>query len=223
MFHLRNALLLPALAIAAPLLAQSDRFDRGAPPATITSQGNAEPSTRIAVEAFRAADALALLGKGRIVITDASPIPDDTNQPPDDTMPIYEAAIIDELARKGYDVAHVADPGQLAEVTVSHAVVVPEEARHKPVSGAMSVGVSNRGIGYGLAIGVDLSKPKKAIIATRIAVRIRDAATRRVLWEGHAEGQSRATDTGRDDPRIAARLAKALFARFPEARVIAAP
>jgi len=195
----------------------------------VATQGNAEPSKKIDVETFRAADAADLLGKGRIVVTDAPPPAnataddDDANQPlagPDEKLPVYEAAVIDQLAGKGYDVAHVSDPGQLVEVAISRDIVVPEEAPHKPVSGEVSVGVSNRGTSYGMALAVDLSKPRKAITATRLDVRIRDKATRRVLWEGHAQGQARVTDGGDDDTRMAGRLAGALFARFPQGKIV---
>ncbi|WP_353230571.1 DUF4136 domain-containing protein [Novosphingobium sp.] len=203
----------------------------------VATQGNAEPSRAIDVETFRAADAGDLLGKGRIVVTDTSPPPpspvpvasDGALAPrdPDETaspakLPVYEAAVIDQLAGKGYDVAHASDPAQLIEIAVSRDVVAPEEAPHKPVSGEMSVGVSNRGVGYGMAIAVDLSKPKKAIIATRLDVRIRDKASNRVLWEGHAQGQTRLTDSGSDDTRVAGRLAGALFAKFPDGTVVPA-
>jgi hypothetical protein len=204
----------------------------------VATQGSAEPSRAIDVETFRAADAGDLLGKGRIVVTDTSPPPPAMPAPlpgdaalaprdPDETatpakLPVYEAAVIDQLAGKGYDVAHASDPGQLIEIAVSRDVVVPEEAPHKPVSGEMSVGVSNRGVGYGMAIAVDLSKPKKAIIATRLDVRIRDKASNRVLWEGHAQGQTRLTDSGSDDTRVAGRLAGALFAKFPDGTIVPA-
>jgi len=235
-------LLIPAfvvLSLAAPALAQPfpggwGGARHGAWPddgGRVATQGNAEPSRRIDVETFRAADAGDLLGKGRIVVTDApppAPIPHDADHDgpaiadggADEKLPVYEAAVIDRLAGKGYDVAHAADPGQLVEVTISKDVVVPEEAPHKPVSGEMSVGVSNRGSGYGLALAVDLSKPRKAIVATRLDVRIRDKATHRVLWEGYAQGQARETGGGDDDTQMAGRLAGALFARFPQGKVV---
>lgn len=187
----------------------------------VPTQGDAEPSRRIDVDAFRSPDALGMLGKGRIVVTAAPPIQGEDASPPDDKLPVYEAAVTDRLAAAGYDIANAQDPAQTVELTVSRDVVIPEEARHKPVSGEMSVGVGNRGVSYGMALAVDLSKPKKAIVATRLDVRIRDAKTRRVLWEGHAQGQSRLTDNGNDDSRIAERLAHALFAKFPEATVVA--
>jgi hypothetical protein len=99
-------------------------------------------------------------------------------------------------------------------------VVVPEEQKRKPVSGAMEVGVSNRGSYQAMALNIDLSKPAKAIIATRLEVRIRDKATDRVLWEGHAEAQTREDDDGPNDGAVAARLATALFARFADAQVV---
>jgi hypothetical protein len=199
----------------------------------VPTQGNAEPSRQIEVETYRAADAGDRLGKGRIVVSEPPappapppPPPSDglpgTGAPPDaaDKLPVYEAAVVDQLAAKGYDIAHVDNPAQLVEVSVSHAVVIPEEARHKPVSGEMAVGVSNYGASYGLALNVDLSKPRKAIVATRVDVRIRDKATSRVLWEGHAEGQTRATEDGYNDGPTATRLANALFAKFPAGKIV---
>jgi len=244
MTHTRRSLLLSslaALALATPALAQ--RYPGGWPygDGRVATQGNAEPSRRIDVETFRAADAGNALGKGRIVVVEApapSPptsdaggeapppgyapmLPGNNAAPPsDDKLPVYEAAVIDQLAAKGYDIATAADPQQLIEISVSHDVVVPEEEPHKPVSGEVSVGVSNRGSGFGGALFIDLSKPRKAIIATRIDVRIRDKATHRVLWEGYAQGQARATDNGLDDTHIATRLSAALFAKFPDGKVV---
>jgi hypothetical protein len=80
----------------------------------------------------------------------------------------------------------------------------------------MSVGVSNRGSMVGMAIHVDGSKPRKALVATRLETRIRDRATGQVLWEGRAQMFSRDGDERWDDDAIAARLSKSLFAGFPE-------
>ncbi len=220
-----------ALSCAAPVLAQHGPGGFGRPYGggwgdrswhddRVATQSGAEPSRHIDVETFRAADAPGLLGHGRIVVTDGGAPADGPDADITARMPVYEAAVIDQLAGKGYDVAHADDPGQVVEIAVSRDVVIPEEAPHKPVSGEMSVGVSNRGMGYGMAIAIDLTKPRKAIIATQLDVRIRDSRTRRVLWEGHAQGQARATDEGGDTARIAGRLATALFARFPEGTVV---
>jgi|GEM_PF-313814 len=255
MIQMRASLMIStviAMALAAPALAQpypGGWGGRGGWPdgdGRVATQGNAEPSKRVDVETFRAADAGDALGKGRIVVVDtpppAPPRPEpgaEAGPPPpayaaalpgnndgprdfDDKLPVYEAAVIDQLAGKGYDIATAGDPQQVVEIRVSHDVVVPEEAPHKPVSGEVSVGVSNRGYGYGGALFIDLSKPRKAIIATRIDVRIRDKATHRVLWEGYAQGQSRLTDNGADDTHIATRLSTALFAKFPDGKVVQA-
>ncbi|WP_226016108.1 DUF4136 domain-containing protein [Novosphingobium sp. FKTRR1] len=175
---------------------------------------SAEPSKKISVDAWRAADAGDALGRGRIVIAA------DDGAEEEWKLPVYEAAVVDELARRGYDTATAADPGQIAQVGVSHETVVPEEAPHKPVSGEVSTTVSNRGTGFGMALALDFTKPKKAIVATRLDVRIRDKATGKVLWEGRAEGQSREGDVGLDNGAVAARLAAALFAKFPEGQIV---
>ncbi|MEO0033085.1 MAG: hypothetical protein RIS94_2843 [Pseudomonadota bacterium] len=175
---------------------------------------HAQPSKKIDVETFRATDAASLLGKGRIVVSAAQGAEAEWK------LPVYEAAVIDELARHGYDTANAADPAQVVQVAVSHDTVVPEEAPHKPVSGAMSTTISNRGTGFGMALAIDLTKPAKAIVSTRLDVRIRDKATNRVLWEGHAQGQSREDDAGLDNGAVAARLAAALFAKFPEGQSV---
>lgn len=226
-----SRILLPALAL--PLLlgsslaaAQADSgpyghrrsWDRG--PAPVETQ-HAEPARRVSVEAWRAADAGSALRQGRIVIGLLAPGADDQREP-DPAAPVYEAAVVDQLAARGYDTATAADPGQIAQVAVSRRVVVPEEAPHKPVSGAMSTTVSNRGSGFGLALAVDLTKPRKAIVATRLDVRIRDKVSGRVLWEGHAEGEAREGSDGAGNGAMATRLASALFARFPEGTVVAA-
>lgn len=172
----------------------------------------AEPSRKIEVEAFRSADAAALLGKGPITVAAAPGAEAEWK------LPVYEAAVVDQLARLGYDTAvNGADSGQIAQIGVSHVVVVPEEAKKKPVSGAMEVGVSNRGNYTAMALNVDLSKAKKAIVASRLDVRIRDKASNRVLWEGHAETQTREDDDGLNNGEVAARLATALFAKFTDA------
>ncbi len=183
----------------------------------ISLRQSAQPSKKIAVTAFRAADAVALLGTGRIVVRrPAGAMGDDLSG----KLPVYEAAVIDQLARRGYDTATAANPGQFAEIGVSHSVALPEEAPRKKVSGAMSATVGTFGSGVGMALAVDLSKPGKAIVATRLDLRIRDAATGRVLWEGRAEGEARAGDAGLDNGAVAARLAGALLKTFPEGQVV---
>ena len=182
-----------------------------------SARQSAQPSRQIDVTAYRTADAATLLGKGRIVV---SRMEGDADDALDSKLPVYEAAVIDELAKRGYDTATAHDPGHIAEIGVSHRVAVPEEAPRKKVSGAMSTTVSNRGSGFGLALALDLTKPAKAIVATRLDLRIRDKASGRVLWEGHADGEAREEEGGIDNSDMAARLAGALLKRFPDGEVV---
>ena len=211
---------LPSLAFAQPMMGdgpQGSRWDRP-DPFEHGARPGAEPARQVDVTAFRAADAGDRLGQGRIVVAALSSGEDASE--PDGKLPVYEAAVVDELARKGYDTANAQDPGQIVQIGVRHRTLVPQEAPHKPVSGSMSTYISNRGSGYGLALNVDLSKPKKAIVETRLDVRIRDKASGATLWEGHAEAQSREGDDGLDNGAVAGRLASALFAKFPDGRTV---
>ncbi|MFN3470056.1 MAG: DUF4136 domain-containing protein [Novosphingobium sp.] len=222
-------LLAGGLALAATLPVQAQPFpggtgafpggtrgwERGGDDPRIERRRAVQPARAIEVSAFQAADAKPLLGKGAITVAAAA------GSEAEWKLPVYEAAVVDELARLGYDTATSgAEGGQIAQIGISHSVVVPEEPKRKPVSGAMEVGVSNRGSYQAMALNVDLSKPARAIVATRLDVRIRDRASNRVLWEGHAEAQTREGDEGLDNGAVAARLASALFARFADAQVV---
>jgi hypothetical protein len=130
----------------------------------------------------------------------------------------FEAAVIDQLAKAGYDTA-VPDltGGHLAEVRMIRNVVTPQEPPHKPVSGETTIGASNHGSYAGMAIAVDLTKPAKALISTRLMVRIVDRASGKGLWEGRADIITREGDARWTDQAIATRLAAALFQNFPSA------
>lgn len=128
----------------------------------------------------------------------------------------FEAAVVDQLAKAGYDtVAQNAGSGQIAEVRVVRDVVRPEESKRNPVSGEATVGVGNRGSYTGLALNVDLTKPAKALVSTRLMARIKDRATGAVLWEGRADIVTRDGDDRWTEQAIATRLAAALFEDFP--------
>lgn len=216
----RKSLVVAVLLTGLPVIAQAQPYRGDAWDGPTTNQrlraddGRRAigPDRKVDVEAFRAADAAALLGKGPITVAAAPGAEAEWK------LPVYEATVVDQLAKLGYDTAvSGAEGGQIAQIGVTHEVVVPEEAKRKPVSGAMEVGVSNRGNYSALALNIDLSKPRKAIVSTRLDVRIRDKASGRVLWEGHAEAQTREDDDGLNNGAVAARLASALFARFEDA------
>ena len=130
----------------------------------------------------------------------------------------YEAAMIDRLVLAGYDTLHGAEAGQRAEIRITRDVAEPAEERRSPVSGESSVMVSNRGTAYGMALNVDLTKPRAALMATRMDLRIRDEASGAVLWEARATIYTRDGDESWDEAAIANRLAAALMDEFPPAR-----
>ncbi len=183
-----------------------------------SNQNGSDAETRIGkvqVSRFAAeGDAAAALGHGAVTV---AAMPGGLTDADGRELATYEAALVDQLAKAGYDTA-VAAPqgGQIAELRVTHDIVVPEEAPHKPVSGEVTMGVSNRGSMMGMAVAVDLSKPRKALISTRLEARIRDRASNQVLWEGRADMITREGDSRWSDSRIATRLAEALFDDFPK-------
>jgi hypothetical protein len=130
----------------------------------------------------------------------------------------YEAAIVDQLVKAGYDTTKP-DPagGQVVELKILRDTVVPEEQKRKPVSGETSVTVSNRGTGVGMALNLDFTKPKKALVSTRLDAQIKDRTGGTVLWEGHATITTREGDSHWTEQAIATRLAAALFDHFPNA------
>jgi hypothetical protein len=166
---------------------------------------------KVQVSRFMAEDIdVASLGHGPIGV---AAMPGDTGD--ERQSATFEAAVVDQLAKAGYDtVTPDGAHGQLAEVRVIRDIVRPEEAKRSPISGETTVGVSNRGNFAGMALNVDLSKPAKALMSTRLMARIRDRATDKVLWEGRADIVTRDGDSHWTEHAIATRLAAALFEDF---------
>lgn len=221
----RLALLGALMAVAAsPALARPGGANWGGPGWGGAGMGGAMAPARagasdrsregvVEVNRFLAGEA-AGLGHGTITI--APPLPGDAEGEEDPSLPAFEAATLDRLAAQGYQTATaLGSAGQLVEVRVSRSVVQPEETERKPVSGEMSMGVSNRGSMMGMALNVDLSKPLKALVATRLEARIRDRASGAVLWEGRAETRTREGDDRWSGSQLATHLAAALFDDFP--------
>ena len=135
---------------------------------------------------------------------------------------MYEAAVLDRLAANGYAVNVPAGTGQVAEIVVEHYQLTPAELPRSPVSGGVSIGGGIGGGGYrgsytGVGIGIDLRKPKKALIGTRLQVRIRDASDKAILWEGRADIATREGDKKWTPDMIARKLTTTLFEGFPTA------
>ncbi|WP_336979682.1 hypothetical protein [Altererythrobacter fulvus] len=131
----------------------------------------------------------------------------------------FEAAVIDQLVQAGYQTQNGQTQngaaGQLVELRIVHGVAQPAEPPRKPVSGEMDVGVSNRGSMVGLGLNLDFTKPKKALLSTRLEARIRDEASGAVLWEGRADIATREGSEKWTGQAIAAKLAEGLFRKFP--------
>lgn len=178
------------------------------------SRNSGPAEGKVEVTRFTADDvAPGVLGSG-VVSVGASPAAGEMSE---FELKTYEAAVIDSLAAAGYQTAAPAGAaGQTVELRVSHDVVVPEEGPKKPVSGAMEVGVNSRGGSMmGMALNVDLSKPRKALVSTRLEARILDKASGKVLWEGRADIVTREGSDKWTDSAIAERLSRALFEGFP--------
>lgn len=174
-------------------------------------RGTDEREGKVQVSRFMAEDVdLATLGHGPIGVAAMPGGTGDARQ-----GATFEAAVVDQLAKAGYDtVTPDGAHGQLAEVRVIRDVVRPEETRRSPISGETTVGVSNRGSFAGMALNVDLSKPAKALMSTRLMARIRDRKTGKLLWEGRADIVTRDGDGRWTEQAIATRLAAALFEDF---------
>lgn len=128
----------------------------------------------------------------------------------------FEAAIIDQLAKAGYDTA-TPDPtgGQVIELTITRDQLEPAEEKRNPVSGSGTVGVSNRGSFMALSLAYDGTKPRGALISTGLELRIRDRVSGVALYEARARIATREGDSHYTDTAIATRLAAALFEHFP--------
>ncbi len=217
---------LAAVILATPALARpgggfggpgwggNDWGDRNYPSRSWNRSRPAGPAEgKVEVTRFIAEDvSIDLLGKGSVSVI-GSPVGAGVGEI---ELKTYEAAVVNNLAGVGYQTATTADSSaQIVELRVSHDTVVPEEGPKNPVSGEMEVGVSNRGSMVGMGINIDLSKPKKALISTRLEARIKDKASGKVLWEGRADIITRDGSDKWSDSAIAAKLSAALFDQFP--------
>ena len=163
---------------------------------------------KIQVQTFAASTpAAGVLGHGSIVIA-ASPAGQDVGY----EQGAFQTALADQLTRSGYQTG----PGsQVVEFVVTHELLQPPERRRNPVSGGAAIEGGTYGSGVGLGLSIDLSKPLKALIATRLEVRIRNSATQELLWQGRAEVLAREGDKHWAGPLMAQRLSAALFRGFP--------
>jgi hypothetical protein len=218
---------LAGLAVASPLIARpgwgggwgGPGWGMGPPPGYYGSErGGRDPREgKVEAAAFVATSAnVGALGRGPIALASG---PGSMTSGLEDAT--FESALVDQLGKAGYrtDAAGAAG-SQTVEYVVSHDVVRPEEPPHNPVSGEVALGAGNRGSAVGLGLNIDLSKPAKALVATRLEARIRDSATHELLWEGRAQIITREGDKHWTGQALATRLAAALFKDFPRPTAI---
>lgn len=151
----------------------------------------------------------ARLGQGPIAVV---PAPGAPGLLPD--FGAYQAAVAAELARLGYQVVPGAGAPQVAEVRVIRTVERPVRGRG-PVSVGVGGATGSYGSGLGAGVGIDLTPPPPEVASTQISVTIRDAASRRSLWEGRAEFSASHNTPYASAQATAQKMADALFAGFP--------
>ncbi|MCJ2182982.1 hypothetical protein MTR62_09790 [Novosphingobium sp. 1949] len=164
------------------------------------------------------------LGHGSIKVVAARSDEPESDWVGPDRRSRFEAAAESALIGAGYDTLRTAGPDvQIATVKIRQRVLVPAELKRSPVSGSAAMSVGTYGQSYGLAVNVDLTKPRTALVSTRMDLRILDHADGTVLWEGHAEIATYEGDDKWTDDAIATKLADALLDRFPEGQPVTVP
>ena len=166
---------------------------------------------RVTAEHFKVEGAEEFLGQGEIRVEVLQGSTPEARERLD-----YEAAMLDRLGAAGYDISgNGAGATQIAQIRIVSDVVEAAEQRRSPLSGEGDVSISNRGTAVGMAVALDFTEPKKALMATRMELRIVDSATGQALWEGRAAIRTRDQDDQWDASAIANRLAAAVLEDFP--------
>lgn len=172
---------------------------------------------RVDAERFLADGAIPALGHGRITLRT---MPGTTAS--DREQATFEAAVVDQLAKAGYDTTGPDNEGgQIVEITVVRDQLEPAEEKRNPISGSATMGVSNRGSMMGLSLAYDATKPRGALVMTNMEIRIRDRATGKALYEARARIATREGTKAASDDAVSVRLAGALFERFPSSSLAA--
>jgi hypothetical protein len=174
---------------------------------------------RVEVSRFVSTDpAVAELGKGPVSVESES---GDGPWVDASMRRTFEAAIVDALVGAGYDTLHPDVPQpQITKLKISRRVLTPAEEKRSPVSGTAVAEVGTYGHSYGLGVNIDMTKPRSALVSTRLDARILDKASGKVLWEGYATIATREGDDKWSEGMIATKLAGALFDNFPKADAI---
>lgn len=191
-----------------------------------TNRSSKDPREgRVQVSRFVRDDSAAdILGHGPIKVIAATKDGPETDWVAPERRARFEAAVVNSLISAGYDTLNVTSPDtQVATVTIRQRVLVPAEAKRNPVSGSAAMSVGTYGQSYGLAVNVDLTKPRTALISTRMDLRILDRANGKILWEGNAEIATYEGDDDWSDAAIATKLSEALLDGFPDGQPVTVP
>lgn len=129
----------------------------------------------------------------------------------------YRGAVAAELAKLGYAVAPVEAPADSASAVAEVKIVREQEAGRGPSPVQIGLGGSTGSYGSGVGLGVSfpIGRGAAAPVTTTLAVRIRDRADGKALWEGRAAFTVAASSPLAQTDLAAPKLAAALFAGFP--------
>ncbi|HEX7852985.1 MAG TPA: hypothetical protein VF503_04745 [Sphingobium sp.] len=126
----------------------------------------------------------------------------------------FANAVAASLTRSGFSVVDSGRPAALsATVDYDTAIDRPVDTRGRPVSVSVGGATGSYGGGMGVGVGIDLSGPPKALISTRLSVRL--SRNNEALWEGRAETRAREGTPGAQPGLAAGKLADALFRDYP--------
>ena len=172
-----------------------------------TLAGCVTPVGPVQVTRFHAAD-VTPLGKGAIAV---EPAPgSDGNSLEWQT---YRAAVMRQLVLLGYREASPGSGGQVAYLKLSRRTLEPQGS--SPVRVGVGGSTGTYGTGVGLGVGLNLSPKPAAVIATDLAVAIKDRASAVTLWEGRASFTVSSKSPLAATALGAPRMSEALFQGFP--------
>ncbi|MGB7374343.1 DUF4136 domain-containing protein [Pontixanthobacter sp.] len=163
----------------------------------------------VEITRFHQAATVQQLGMGTIFIETAS----DDGLTALDLAP-YKSALATELMEVGYRETARAEAQYIASMSVDR-YIAEEERGQSPVSVGAGGSTGSYGSGLGLGIGINLGGRQREMRGTDMAVRIRDAASSDVVWEGRASFAVSDNSSLSDNAANASAIADALFREFP--------
>ncbi|HEX7874482.1 MAG TPA: hypothetical protein VF475_16335 [Sphingobium sp.] len=126
----------------------------------------------------------------------------------------YANAVAAALTRAGFSVVDSGRPAALtAAIDFDTSIDRPVDTRGSPVSVGVGGSTGSYGGGLGVGIGINLSGPPKAMIGSRLSVRVSRGSV--AAWEGRAETRAKEGTPGAQPGIAAGKLADALFRDYP--------